>query len=70
VVLKDRWSNIIVLKVHAPTEDESENSNDSFCEELEQVFDCFSKYYMKILLGYFNENWKERIFSTEEGRGG
>ena len=27
---------------------------DSFYEEVEEVFDRFPKYYMKILLGYFN----------------
>ena len=40
IVLRGRWSNI-VLKVHAPSEDKSEDSKDSFCEELEQVFDLF-----------------------------
>jgi len=29
-------------------------SKDSFYEELEQVFDHFAKYHMKILLGDFN----------------
>jgi hypothetical protein len=29
---------------------------DSFCEELEHVFDKFPKYRMKILLGDFNAN--------------
>ena len=29
-------------------------SKDSFYEELEQVFDHFPKYHMKILLGDFN----------------
>jgi hypothetical protein len=32
----------------------SGESKDSFCEELEQVFDHFPKYHMKILLGDFN----------------
>jgi hypothetical protein len=29
----------------APTEDESGDSKDSFCEELEQLFDNFPKYH-------------------------
>ena len=29
-VLKGRWCNIIVLNVHAPSEDKSDNSKDSF----------------------------------------
>ena len=45
---------IIVLNVHAPSEDKSDDSKDSFYEELEQVFNNFSKYHTKILLGDFN----------------
>jgi len=33
---------------------ESDDSKDSFYEELEQVFYHFPKYHMKILLGDFN----------------
>ena len=47
------WCNI-VLNVHAPSEEKSDNSKDSFYEELEQVFDHFPKYHMKIILGDFN----------------
>ena len=48
------WCNIIVLNVYAPSEEKSNDSKDSFCEELEQVFYHFPKYDMKILLGDFN----------------
>jgi hypothetical protein len=41
---------IIVLNVHAPTEDKIDDIKDRFYEELEQVFDKFPKYHMKILL--------------------
>jgi hypothetical protein len=54
MVLSGRWCNIIVLNVHASTEEESDDSKDSFYEELEEVFDHFPKYNMKILLGDFN----------------
>jgi exonuclease III len=40
--------------VHAPTEDKNDDIKDSFYEELEQVFDQFSRYHMKILMGDFN----------------
>jgi hypothetical protein len=40
--------------VHAPSEEKSDDSKDSFYEELEQVFYHFPKYRMKILLGDFN----------------
>jgi hypothetical protein len=54
LVLRGCWCNIIVLNVHAPTEEKSDDSKDSFYEELEHIFDHFSKYHMKILLGDFN----------------
>ena len=43
IVLRGRWSNIIVLNVHALSEDKSDDSKDSVYEELDQVFDHFSR---------------------------
>jgi hypothetical protein len=54
IILRRRWCNIIVLNVHAPTEDKIDYIKDRFYEELEQVFDKFPKNHMKILLGDFN----------------
>ena len=63
IVLRGRWYNIIVRNVHAPSEEKSDSSKDSFYEELEQVFDHFPKYDMKILLGDFNDKvGRENIF--------
>ena len=42
-VLRDRWCNIIVLNVHASSEEKSDESKDSFYEELEQVCEHFPK---------------------------
>jgi exonuclease III len=53
-ILKGRWCHIIVLNVHAPTEDKTDNVKDSFYKELECAFDKFPKCHMKILLGDFN----------------
>jgi len=36
-VLRGRWRNIILVNVHAPCEEKSEGSKDSFYEELEHV---------------------------------
>ena len=52
--MRGRWFNIIVLNVHAPSEEKSDESKDSFYEELEQGFDHLPKYHTKILLGDFN----------------
>jgi endonuclease/exonuclease/phosphatase family metal-dependent hydrolase len=54
MILRGRWCNIIVLNVHALTEDKIHDIKDRFNEELEQVFGKFPKYHMKMLLGDFN----------------
>jgi hypothetical protein len=43
IMLRGRWCHIIVLNVHAPTEDKTDDVKDSFYEEFEHVFDNFSK---------------------------
>ena len=43
IVLRGRWCNIIVLNVPAPSEEENDDTKDSFYEELEQVFHQFPK---------------------------
>ena len=40
--------------MHAMSEDKSDDSKDTFYEELKQVFDHFPRYHMKILLRDFN----------------
>jgi len=68
IVLRGRWYNI-VLKVHAPNEEKSDDSKDSSCEELEQVFFYhFPKYHMKILFRDFNAKVeRENIFTPTIG---
>lgn len=56
--------------MHAPTEDKIYDSQDSLCEKLEQVFDQFCKYHLKILLGYFNEKSGREDISILQWAGG
>ena len=66
IVLRVRWCNIIVL--NAPSEEKSDDSKDSFYEELGKVFDHFPKYHMKTILGDFNAKvGKENIFKPTIG---
>ena len=65
IVLRGRWCNIIVLNVHAPSEENSDDSKDSFYEDLEQVFDNFPEYHMTIILGDFNEKVGREYFQTD-----
>jgi hypothetical protein len=68
IILRGRWCHIIVLNVHAPTEDKTDDVNDIFYEELESVFDKFPKYHKKILLGDFNAKvGREDIFTPTIG---
>jgi hypothetical protein len=53
IVLTSHWCNIIIPNEHARTEEKSDDSKDSFYEELEEVFDHFPKNHIKILLGDF-----------------
>jgi hypothetical protein len=48
IILRDPWCDVTVLNVQAPTEDKIDDMKDSFYEELQRVFDIFSKHYMKI----------------------
>jgi hypothetical protein len=53
-ILRGRWCDIIVLNVHAPTEDKIYYVKDRFYEELEQVrniiFKNFFHFFRKILM--------------------
>jgi endonuclease/exonuclease/phosphatase family metal-dependent hydrolase len=63
ITLKGCWCDIIVLNVHAPTEDKDDDMKNSFYKELEWVFDQFPRYHIKILLGDFNAKvGREDIF--------
>jgi hypothetical protein len=68
IILRGRWCHIIVLNVHALTEDKTDDVKGSFYEEMERVFDKFPKYHMKILSGDFNAKvGREDIFKTTIG---
>jgi hypothetical protein len=65
IILRGRWCQVIVLNVHAPTEDKTDDVKGSFYEELERVFDKFPKYHKKIQLGDFNAK-VARTFSNRQ----
>jgi hypothetical protein len=51
IILRGRWYNIIVLNVHSPCEDTSDDIKDCFYEELGRVFHQFPRYDMNIFGG-------------------
>jgi exonuclease III len=68
MTLRGRWCHIIVLNVHSPTEDKTEDVKDSFYEELECMFHKFPKYHTIILLGEFNAKvGTEDVFKPKIG---
>jgi hypothetical protein len=63
ITLKGHWCDISVVNVYAPTEDKDDVIKDSFYKELEDIFNQFPWYHMKILMGNFNANvGREDIF--------
>jgi len=67
IVLRGHWCNSIVLNVHEQNEEKSDDSKDSFYEKLEQGFDNFPQYHMK-MGGDFNVKvGKENIFKPTIG---
>jgi hypothetical protein len=68
ITLRGCWCHVIVLNVHAPTEDKFDDMKDRLLEEMECVFDKYPNYHMKILLGDFNAKvGKEDIFKPTIG---
>jgi len=49
IVLRGRW-----CKVHAPSKEKCDGTNDTFYVELEQVFSHFLKYDTKTLVSNFS----------------
>jgi hypothetical protein len=56
-----------VLNVHAPTEDKIDDIKNRYYEEIEQVFDKFPQYHMKILLDFSAEVGRKNIFKPKIG---
>jgi hypothetical protein len=68
IILRGSWCDIIVLNVHAPTEDKIDDMKGRFSEEREHVFDKFPKYHINNLLGDFNVKvGREDIFKPTIG---
>jgi hypothetical protein len=70
IILSSHWYNIIVLNVHSPCEDATDDIKDSLYEDLGCVLDQFPRYDMKILVDDLNANvGKEDILKLTIGNG-
>ena len=57
----------LVLNEHAPSEEKSDDSKDSFYKELKQVFHHISKYHIKTLLDFNVKLGRENNFKLANG---
>jgi hypothetical protein len=48
IILSGRWFHIIVLNVHTPTVDKTDDMKESFYVELERVIDKYRKHHTRI----------------------
>jgi hypothetical protein len=68
ITLRGSWCNIVVVNVHAATEDKIYDVKASSYHEIERIFHSFPKCHMKILLGDFNAKVsRENIFKPAVG---
>jgi exonuclease III len=68
IILGRHWGDIIVLNVHAPTEDKIDDVKDRFYKVIEHVFDKYPKYNTEIMLGDFSAKvGKEDILKPTVG---
>ena len=68
IVVTGRWCSNIELNVNVSSAEKSDDSKDSFYEDLVQVFDPFPKYHMKYILGDFHaKEGRENIFKPTIG---
>jgi hypothetical protein len=63
----DRMSYLIVLNVHAPTEDKTYDVKDSFYEEMECVLDTFPNYHDSFITRFQCQSRREDIFKLTIG---
>jgi hypothetical protein len=68
LVMRGKWYKYIFINVHCPTEEKEDDIKDEFYEELELIFDKFSTYDVKVVLGDFNAKiGREEIFRPTVG---
>jgi len=66
IVLSGHWCNIIVLNVHASSEEKSDDSKIAFTMNLSMFFLSFPKCHIQIHLEILMQKWGERIFSNRQ----
>jgi hypothetical protein len=60
IILRGCWFQIIVLNVHAQTEDKIDYGKNTFYEELEHIFDKFPTYHYENFVRRFQCQSRQR----------
>jgi hypothetical protein len=60
IVLRGHWRDIIVLNIHATTEDTIDDVKDKFYHKLGHAFDKFHKHYINSSM----PKWAGKTFSN------
>ena len=66
IVLGDRWCNIVVLNVHAPSEEKTDDSKGSFMRNYSRVSVIFVSTIQSFCNKTLMEKRGERIFSNRK----
>jgi hypothetical protein len=66
IILRGCWSHIVVPNDYAPTENETDDVNDSLYEGSEHVFNKFPKYHINILLRDINAKVGRKTFLNRQ----
>lgn len=56
LTIKAYWFAIILVNIHAPTDDKTEEEKDNFYGELENIVDTIPNNRIYIILGDLNAN--------------
>jgi hypothetical protein len=67
IILRGSRFHIIILNVHAPTEDKTDDVKDILYKGLEHILDKFPIYHMKMLLDFNAKVGREEIFKLTIG---
>jgi 23S rRNA C2498 (ribose-2'-O)-methylase RlmM len=62
IILRGSWCHIIVLNVHAPTQDKTDDVKDSLYNELERVFDKSQITYENSVRRFQCQSTQRRYF--------
>jgi hypothetical protein len=66
---KGKFHNVILINVHAPTEEKTEEEKDKFCDDLQRTYETVPKHVIVLILGDLNAKiGKEKAYENVTGK--